>query len=118
MFTHLLFVVGSFWDGCLKGDLPTGGDIATLACIPSLFKQLLNYALFFAGFTALVFIIIGGIRYITSGGDPKQAGAAKQIITYAIIGLVLILLSIGIVNFIAYITGAECIKNFGFDTCQ
>lgn len=114
MLTHLFLLADSFWEksGCLKGD------VATLTCVPALFKQLLNWALFFAGFTALVFIIIGGIRYITSGGDPKQAGAARQIITYALIGLVLILLSIGIVNFLSYITGADCIKTFGFDTCK
>ncbi len=120
MFIHLFILAESFWAkaGCLKGTAPDGtADIATLACIPALFKQLLNYSLFFAGFTALVFIILGGIKYIMSGGDPKQAGAAKQIITYALIGLVLILLAIGIVNTIAYITGASCIKNFGFDTC-
>lgn len=119
MIPKLSFLIGSFWDGCLKGTSPTGtADVATLACVPLLFKQLLNYAFFFAGFVALAFIILGGIRYITSGGDPKQAGAAKQIITYAILGLVLVLLSIAIVNFLSYITGADCIKSFGFDTCK
>lgn len=114
MMIRFFLIAESFWQssGCLKGD------VATLTCIPALFKQLLNYALFFSGFVALVFIILGGIRYITSGGDPKQASAARQIITYALIGLVLILLSIAIVNFLSYITGADCIKNFGFDTCK
>lgn len=101
-----------FWGSCLKGD------VATLACIPNLYKQVVNISLFFAGFVALIFIIIGGIKYITSGGDPKQAGAARQVITYALIGLVLILLSFAIVNFLAFLTGAGCITDFGFDTCK
>ena len=115
MLENIFILAASFWDGCLGGPQ---NDVATLKCLPNLYKQLVNLGLFFAGFVAVVFIIIGGIRYITSGGDPKQAGSARQVITYALIGLVLILLSFTIVNFLAYITGADCITNFGFDTCK
>lgn len=40
-----------------------------------------------AGILSVVFIILGGIKYITSNGNPKQIDSAKQTIMYAIIGL-------------------------------
>lgn len=66
------------------------------------FKQVLitivNFALGFLGIIAVVMIIYGGYMYVISGGDEGQAGKGKQIIIYAIIGIVIILLSFAIVN--------------------
>lgn len=108
---------GDAWGGinCLKDG------VATLSCITPLFGLLVRAALLFSGGTALVFLIWGGIKFITSGGDPKQAGAARQTITYALIGLILILSSFFIINFLSYLTGVNCIgtkSTFGFDTCK
>lgn len=46
----------------------------------------------------ILFLIIGGIYYITAAGDQKQIEEAKKIITYAVIGLVVILVSYSIVT--------------------
>lgn len=46
---------------------------------------------------ALLFIIIGGIYYITAAGDDKQMQEGKAIITYSVWGLVFILISYSIV---------------------
>ncbi len=54
-----------------------------------------------AGYIAAGFIIRGGFKYMTSVGDPGELGKAKKIITDAIIGLVLSLLSVAIVNVVA-----------------
>ena len=104
--------------GCLLLDENgVSTDVATLQCIPVVFGNILNTALIFAGGVALVFIIISGYKFINSGGDPKQVEGARKTATYAILGLLLILFSFAIVNFIAYFTGAECIKTFAFDSC-
>ncbi|MFH1551531.1 MAG: hypothetical protein ABIC36_01465, partial [bacterium] len=42
---------------------------------------------------AVIMLIIGGMRYITAVGNPSAIGDAKDIITNAIIGLILALLS-------------------------
>lgn len=104
------------WDECLQppGD-PNG--IATLQCVPIVFENIVRAALLFAGVVALFFIIISGIRLITSGGDPKAVEGARKTLTFAIIGLVIILLSFFIISVIGYITGVDCISTFGFDTC-
>lgn len=91
--------------------------VATLNCVTVVFKNIITAAFIFAGIVALFFIGFAGIKFITSGGDPKQAEGAKQTLTYAIIGLILVLLSVFIINVIGYVTGARCINTFGFTNC-
>lgn len=52
------------------------------------------------GVIAVFMIIVGGFKYITSGGDSAGVNAAKNTILYAIIGLVIVALSQVIVRFI------------------
>lgn len=52
------------------------------------------------GIIAVVMIIVGGIRYITSGGDSGNVTAAKNTILYAVIGLVVVALAQVIVQFV------------------
>jgi hypothetical protein len=49
---------------------------------------------------AVVMIIIGGLKYITSGGDSGNVTGAKNTILYAIIGLVIVALAQFIVRFV------------------
>ena len=98
------------WGGCVTAE-----GVATLSCIFPLFQNAVNAALIFAGVVALFFILFAGVKFITSGGDAKQVDGARQTLTYAIIGLVIILLSFFVINIIARTTGANCINNFSFD---
>ena len=45
------------------------------------------------GVLALVFLVIGGVRYITAGDDSEAAEGGKKTVTNAIIGLVIVILS-------------------------
>ncbi|MEX2007506.1 MAG: hypothetical protein WD992_01920 [Candidatus Levyibacteriota bacterium] len=95
----------------------TQDSVATLSCIPAVFQLVLNFAFGFAGIAALFFVFFAGIKFLTSGGDAKQVEGARKTLTYAILGLVVVLLSFAVINVISQITGAECILNFGFDVC-
>ncbi len=55
---------------------------------------------FIVGIVAVIMIIIGGLKYITSGGDSSNISSAKSTILYAIIGLVVVALSQVIVRFV------------------
>lgn len=115
-----LFVINEIYQKCAVPD-PTNqglGYILTLDCIPPLVANLILWALIFAGTVALIFIIFSGIKFITSGGDPKQTEGARKTLTFAIAGLVLILLSFAILRFIADITNLGCITKFGFTSCE
>lgn len=103
------------WGECLGGP---NKDIPTLSCIEPLFNNIITAALIFAGLVALFFIIYAGIKLIRSAGDQKQVQSARQTITFAIIGLVLVFLSYFILNTIAQVTGANCILDFGFKSCE
>ncbi len=63
--------------------------------------KIINIALSVAGLIAVLFLIIGGFRYITSAGNEETAEQAKKIITNAIIGIVVIILSFVIVRVIS-----------------
>ena len=59
--------------------------------------SVVTWVLGFAAAIAVLFIIIGGILYITSAGNKDRAESAKKTLLYAIIGLIVIVLSYVIV---------------------
>ena len=61
---------------------------------------IINTVLGVVAVVAVVFIIVGGVQYITSSGDTGKAMKAKNTIMYAVIGLVIALLAFAIVNFV------------------
>ena len=64
------------------------------------FKQVTNTILYIVGIIAVIMLIIGGIKYVISGGDAKKVTDAKNTVLYAIIGLVVCFLAFAIVNFV------------------
>lgn len=53
--------------------------------------NVLNITFIVIGSLCVLFVIIGGIRYVISGGDPSGINRAKDTILYAVVGLVLTL---------------------------
>lgn len=64
------------------------------------FKTITNVLLYIIGAIAVIMLIIGGIRYITSGGDSTQVTNAKNTILYAVVGIVIAILAYAVVNFV------------------
>lgn len=64
------------------------------------FKQVTNTILYIVGIVAVIMLIIGGIKYVVSGGDSKKVTDAKNTVLYAIIGLIIAFLAFAIVNFV------------------
>lgn len=54
----------------------------------------------------IIFIIVGGFKFITAAGDEKSIASAKATLTYAIIGLIVILLAFIIVQVVQYFLGS------------
>ena len=63
-------------------------------------NTIINVIIGVIGFVAVVVIILGGVQYTTSAGDPGKVKKAKDTILYGIIGLVVALLAFAIVNFV------------------
>jgi len=68
--------------------------------IPSFLVRLIEVLLSVTGILAVLFIIIGGLRMITSAGDSTAVTAGKNTIKYALFGLILAVLSFAIVRVI------------------
>jgi len=98
------------------GDCVVDG-VAKLTCLPIVLNNVINFALIASGVVALFFIIWAGAKLVTSGGDQKRVEGARKTLTWAIIGLVIILLAFFIVNMVSFLTGVECIQTIGFGNC-
>ena len=62
--------------------------------------NILNEVFAWAGIICVVVIIVSGFFYVTSAGNPSTLTRAKNAMTYALIGLGLIILAFGIVTFV------------------
>ena len=63
-----------------------------------------------AGIAFLIMLLVGGFQFINSGGDPKAAGQARTTLTYAFIGILLVVASWLILTVIAALTSADVTK--------
>ena len=77
----------------IKGDANSNNLMETITVI-------INVIIGVIGFVAVVVIILGGVQYTTSAGDPGKVKKAKDTILYGIVGLVIALLAYAIVNFV------------------
>lgn len=89
-----------------------GVDIPTLRCFEAVFQNILTIAVSLAVLALFVMLIIGGFRFLTSGGDAKQAGAARSTMTYAVIGIALLALTFLIFKLIESFTGVKNLLKF------
>ncbi len=72
----------------------------TVRTLPDIIGNIVNIVLSFLGVLLLVYLIYAGFLWMTSGGDSKKADSAKSYIQNAIIGLIIILASFAISNFV------------------
>lgn len=68
--------------------------------VQTVLKNILNALFEIIGVVAVAMIVYGGFQYMISGGDEKKVENAKKTITYAVIGLIVVILAGAIVNFI------------------
>lgn len=57
-----------------------------------------NFFLGFLGLAAVIMVIYGGVRYVTSAGEEEGATKGKKAVTYAVIGIIIVLTSYALVN--------------------
>lgn len=81
--------------GCGTG---LGEGVPELTGIFCALAKIISVLLGAGGVVALIFLMIGGLQYMASGGDEKALTAAKGTITYSVLGLILIISSFLIIN--------------------
>lgn len=68
--------------------------------LSSIIVTVTNIILFLVGAVAVIMLIVGGFRYVTSNGDQNAVTGAKNTILYAIIGIVVAFLAYAAVQFL------------------
>lgn len=63
-------------------------------------SSIFRFILMIAAAVAVVFIVLGGIKYSTSQGDPAATKLAKEMIIYALVGIVVIMMSFAIIQLV------------------
>ena len=64
------------------------------------FRTLTNVMLYLIGAISVIMLIIGGLRYVVSGGDSSAVQAAKNTILYAVVGIIVAILAYAVVSFV------------------
>ncbi|MDO8335755.1 MAG: hypothetical protein Q7T74_03170 [Candidatus Saccharibacteria bacterium] len=64
------------------------------------FQTITNVMLFIIGAISVIMLILGGIKYVVSGGDSSAVTSAKNTILYAVVGIIVALLAYALVNFV------------------
>ena len=75
-------------------------DLKRTIDVAAVIKTGLTWLMYGIGIISVVMIIIGGIRYATSGGNAEKVKSAKNTILYAVVGLAVALLALAIVTFV------------------
>lgn len=89
----LLFFAASEKINAADSNIPTlSGD--------ALLTNILNLAYFIAGLVAVVVIIVAGIMYTSSSGDSGRVSIAKNALTYALVGLIVVVSAFVLTNFV------------------
>lgn len=96
-----IYLYGKTRNACaMAGTVVTNPEACSGNDLNTIVTTIINTVIFVVGMLAVVMIILGGINYATSQGDPSKVNKAKSTIMYGIIGLVICLLSYAIVSFI------------------
>jgi hypothetical protein len=96
LITPALASAQDFWAGLLPSMNLSFGSEDLLDVISSV----INLAFAMAAIVAVIYLIIGGYSYVTAGGNPEAVEMAKTTIVNALIGLLVILVSYLIVQFV------------------
>lgn len=70
----------------------------TSGSLKQVIVTILNSIIVVSGFVAVIYVIVGGVNYMTSSGDSQKTEKAKKTILYALIGMAICVLAFAIVN--------------------
>ncbi|HSW48135.1 MAG TPA: hypothetical protein VLG67_03555 [Candidatus Saccharimonadales bacterium] len=102
-------------------DLCPPGDFQNLCALKAdkaggIIGNIVSGLIILAIALTLIYLVYGGIKYITSGGDKAKVDAARSHIRAAIIGLLISLAAFAILNIITYLFLGQSVTKFKLPT--
>ncbi|PIY72398.1 hypothetical protein COY87_01190 [Candidatus Roizmanbacteria bacterium CG_4_10_14_0_8_um_filter_33_9] len=82
---------------------PTVNPTARIGTISTLVNVIVPLLISFGGFIFLIMLLVGAFTYLTSAGQQEQLKKAQQTLSFAVLGLVIIICSFIIVKIIGMI---------------
>ena len=76
-------------------------DVSSCVTPEGMVENAIQWVIGIAGVISAIFVVYGGISYTTSAGDPSKLQKAKNMITYALIGLAIVALAEVITAFVS-----------------
>jgi len=83
-------------------------DVSEFSII-DIVRGIIQFILVVAFVLAFIMLLIGGIRWITAGGDEKAVASARNMITAALIGLVVVLVAFALIKLVETFFGVSII---------
>lgn len=81
-----------------------------LSQLQNLIQRIINLSIGAAFIALIIMLVVGGIKYLTSGGEPKQISSANNTLTWALLGIVFLVIAWLILLLIKAFTGVEVTK--------
>lgn len=93
---------GASSEACKGVNLNDAGkcDANSSSQVTNVIRLAVNIFSLVVGVAAVIMILVGGFKYITSGGDSANTASAKSTILYAVVGLIIVVLAQVIVRFV------------------
>lgn len=91
-------------------NLQPTNKLQNLDNLGKIITELVPYIFGIAGILLLVYLVLGGFGIMNSKGDPKAIEGAKQKITYALVGFIIIFVSFWLVQILGITTGVDQIE--------
>lgn len=86
----------------LQGLGESGSNGCDTSGVNNLLSTVVSILSYIVGIAAIIAMLSGGLKYITSGGDANKVGNAKSTILYALIGIAIAALAQLLVHFVLY----------------
>lgn len=80
-------------------DVPINEALPNVSTDPERLQTIASVVFGIMGVVAVMIIVIAGVKFIISRGDPQATATARRAILYSVIGLIVLILSFGIVTF-------------------
>ena len=93
------------WEDITTNCIADETQPANLKCLEALFSNVIAALVGAAGLALFVMLVIGGYKYLTAGGDAQAAESARSTMFWAVMGIVLMILSFIILRAIEWFTG-------------
>ncbi|MDP2632103.1 MAG: hypothetical protein Q8P25_00065 [Candidatus Curtissbacteria bacterium] len=93
-----------------QGNQLVPNEIKGIDNIVAVVRAIIQFILVIAFVLAFIMLLIGGIRWITAGGDEKAVGSARNMITAALIGLVIVLVAYALIKLVETFFGVNIIS--------